>query len=239
MKKITHEFSQLHRPVKAFLVYNHLTDERDVRVEAFDTDEKGWPMNAHPLSVNEMKMLAKSLSVSTDVHTRFLECKGVFPSNLLYVDARENGYALWYTPAQKINLLFKKELTIPCGEANVPPLVWIATASDLHLYALKTDSRPTGDTPLFYAPFFNIHPGGMVCMGTVDIDIDEDCNLVDFMNQWEEYFWASYFTHSIGGAVAITGNIVSLWQELTRDPQKPFPLEVLKKNGKTINDLIL
>ncbi|MEP7375698.1 MAG: PRTRC system protein B [Chitinophagaceae bacterium] len=239
MKKITHEFSQMHLPVKALLIYNNITDERDVRVEAYDTDEKGWPINAHPLTLNETKDMAKSLTSTTEVNTGFLEYKGVLPANLLYVNAHDNGYAVWYTPAKKVNLLFKKELTIPSGEGNVPPLIWKATNSQLYIYAITTQGRPTAETHLHHAPFFNTYPDGRVCMGNVDMAIEDDCNLVDFMSMWEGYFWKSYFTHSIAGATLVKGNIVTLWQKLIGDSKKPFPLEALNKNGKTINDLII
>lgn len=238
MKIITHEFRQLHMSHKALLFYTNLADSQDVRVEAYDMDEKGRPINAHPLTVNESKALATSLSKSRNVYTGFLQYNGVLPAHLLFVDASDEGYALWYTPAQKARLLFKEGLTIPNGEAQLPPLIWRATSKHVELYAVSSSERPTGETPLYHAPFFNVYLDGRVCMGNVDIDFDEDCNLLDFMNGWEHYFFNSYFSHSISGS-PIQGNLVSVWQQLVANPQQPFPLEVLKLNGKTVNDLIV
>lgn len=237
MKIVTQTFSDLHVPVKALLFYTNQLDERDLRVEAFDMNDYGQPINAHPLSFNECKALVKSLSSSTGVYTGFLQYHGVLPENLLFVDATEEGYAIWYTPAQQTNLLFKEALTIPCGKAHLPPLVWKATSNTLEVFALTTTERPTNDTPLFHAPFFNVYLGGRVCMGTVDIDFDEDCNLVDFINRWEHYFFNSYFSHAID-TTPLGGNLVSLWQQLI-NTDTPFPLDVLKRNGKTIKHLIV
>jgi PRTRC genetic system protein B len=238
MKIITSEFSQFYSPNMALLVYENKFDGRDVRVESYDIDKKGRPVNAHPLTVNESKALAKALATGPDMRTGFLHHKGIVHANLLYVDL-EQAFAVWYTPARQVELLFKKELTIPNGKAHVPPLVWKAHHNQLEVFALKEAERPTEKTPLFHAPFFNLYADGRVCMGTVDIEIDEDCSLPDFMALWEDYFWKSYFSHSIGGLTPITGNLVGLWQNLVSQPQTPFPVEVLKRNGKTVKDLIV
>ncbi len=237
MNIVTSEFGQFYLPKKAMLVYENNADQNDVRVESYDIDAKGRPVNAHPLTVNECKALAKALNTSRELRTGFLHYKGVWPANLLYTDT-EQGFAVWYTPARQVELLFKKELTIPSGTAHVPPLVWKAYNHTLEVFALKSDERPTEKTPLLYAPFFNIYDDGRVCMGTVDIEIDEDASILDFMAQWETYFWKSYFCHSIQGNTPITGNLVSLWQELVADPQKPFPVDVLKPTNRNLNDLI-
>jgi PRTRC genetic system protein B len=237
MKIITKQFSNFHMPVKALLIYKNLHDERDIRVEAFDVLGNGQPINAHPLSDNEAKNLAKTLSYSKKVYTGFLHYEGVIPTKLLYVDQQE-GYAIWYTPAQPISLLFKKSLTIPCGKAHVPALVWKAGRDKVSVFALTTTDRPTDNTPLFNAPFFNINADGEVCMGSVDTDFEEDCDLPEFMNQWEHYFFNSYFSHLIGHS-PINGNLVSLWQQLMQSPDQCFPTEVLKPNGKKLKDVII
>jgi PRTRC genetic system protein B len=237
MKSITKTFSEMQLPVKALLFYNNLSDDRDVRVEAFDINEYGHPINAHPLSVNESKALAKSLSSSHHVYTGFLQYHGIILNKVLFVDATEEGFAIWYTPAGKANLLFKPELTIPCGEAHLPPLVWKATSQSVEVFALTDTERPGDETPLYHAPFFNLHIDGRVCMGTVDIDFEEDCNVIDFMHQWEHYFFNSYFSHAIDN-IPLKSNLISLWQELLQT-QAPFPMEVLKPNGKKLKDLII
>lgn len=237
MKIITEAFSEVHVPLKALLFYHNLSDDRDPRVEAFDINDYGEPVNAHPLTDNESKALAKSLSYSHSVYTGFLQYHGVLPTKVLYVDTSETGCAIWYTPAQKVRLFFKEQLTIPSGMAHIPPLVWNATSDSVSVYALNTHERPTDETTLFHAPFFNLYEDGKVCMGTVNIDVDEECNLLDFMTQWEEYFFNSYFSHTIFTAPH-KGNLVSLWQQQVEN-QTPFPLDVLTPNGKTIKNIIV
>jgi len=237
MTNITGLFSDLFQPQKAFVIYKSLKENSDVFVESYDIDNKGRPINAHPLSLEETDTLATVLQSAKERQAGFLRSKGLVPENVLHLDQRAHGHVVWYTPEQKVNLLFKPGLDIPCGEAYVPSLLWKATKSFLHISALKSSERPTAKTPLFHAPFFNINHGFGVCMGTVDVDIEKDCSLEEFMASWEKYFWNSYFSHMIGHVSPVKGNIVQLWQRQIKN-QTPFPMGVLKKTGKTIADLI-
>jgi PRTRC genetic system protein B len=158
------------------------------------------------------------------------------PEQVLHISTGK-GCAIWYTPACEVSLLFKKELAIPSGTACVPPLVWKADRERLHLYALRTDRRPSLRTALYHAPFFNLHGSGLVCMGTVAIDISSSCTLEDFMVQWQHYFYDSYFSHLIQEHNPVGCNIVQLWQEQVATDRK-FPTDVLIKSPHTLNDLI-
>lgn len=237
MNNITAAFNNIYLPEKALIVYQSRAEENDVYIEAYDMDENGKPINAHPLSVNEISTMAECLSSCSHVSNDFLISKGLLPENVLYTNT-QRGFALWYTPPQQVNLLFKDELSIPCGTAYVPSLVWKATKNSLWIYALKGNAKPKEATALYYAPFFNIHGNGNVCMGNVDIDISRKSSLEDFMTAWEAYFWNSYFSHLIGDVSPVQGNIIQLWQQQV-NTNKKFPVEVLKKNRKTLKDLIL
>ncbi len=239
MNDITSSFGKLYHPVKAFVVYQPqgMDRNKEVYVEAYDMDKAGYPVNAHPLTVRESTALAKALDTSGDLKRSFLKPAGLIPSKLLYTESSHNGFALWYTPAQRIDLLFTDGLDIPCGKAFIPALVWKATKEDLYIYALKTETAIDGDTPLYYAPFFNLYEDGRVCMGTVHIHIRPDCMLEEFIAQWESYFLNSYFSHLIQSHAPVKGNIVQLWQGLINSRRK-FPVKQLIPNGLTIKDLI-
>ncbi len=61
---ITDHFGTLYHPKSALVFYETKGTENDMYVEHFDMDSNGMPTNAHPLTVKEANILAKSL------HTR-------------------------------------------------------------------------------------------------------------------------------------------------------------------------
>ena len=233
---MSQQFGELYEPVKALLIYQNDQKKR-VYVEAFDLDKNGKPINAHPLSVQESISLAKALDTSEEVQTSFLDQVGLMPKNVLYVNRRRHPFALWQTPAQKIRLLFRKDLGIPNGEAFIPPMVWKASRNTLHIYALNTDELITLATNLCKAPYFNIYADGKVCLGTVNIQISKDCGLEEFMRQWQLYFFNSFFSHTLGGGSPVKGNVIQLWKSLM-DTGQPFPLDKLNPQKLTLKDLI-
>jgi PRTRC genetic system protein B len=238
MKDITEIFSDVYLPHKALIFYQNPANDSKLFVEAYDIDEQGRPVNAHPLSMNEMKELSNSLQTTNELRTDYLISAGVLPDNVLHLRQGHSGYAIWHTPAKRVKLYFHKDFPVETGEANVPALVWKANRHRLQLYALKTTEKLTAKTLLYHPPFFNIRLDESVCMGTVQIDVENVSCLEDFMTRWEAHFWNSYFTHTIGNESPVKGNIIQLWQNLIGS-EKPFPLDVLKKNGKTIKDLII
>ena len=233
---ITQTFGHLYEPLKAILIYRN-SEKKSIYVEAFDMDQQGKPINAHPLSVQESISLAKALDTSEDLQTSFLDPVGLMPKNVLYINRGRNAFALWQTPAQKVRLLFREDLGIPNGEAFVPPMVWKASRTTLYVYALNTGEPLTVATPLYKSPYFNIYGDGKVCLGNVSIQIPKDCGLEEFMRQWQIYFFNSFFSHALGGASPVKGNIVQLWQKLV-NTDEPFPLDKLNPIKLTLKDLI-
>lgn len=236
MENITEVFNDIYQPVKALLFYQSANSE-EAYVEAYDMNPQGRPVNAHPLSLRETIALADCLNAATDVNRDYLKSKGLLPDNILHISPEAGGSVLWYSKAQEHNMYFSESLCVPCGKVFVPPLVWKADKGQLSVYALKTNSKPNGDTPLFTAPFFNLYSNGGVCMGTVNVEAGNTSCLEDFITAWESYFYNSYFSHLIGDQSSVEGNIVQLWKEQVGTGRK-FPMTVLKKTGQTIKDLI-
>jgi len=73
-------------------------------------------------------------------------------------------------------------------------------------------------------------------MGTVNVDITNSASVEEFTRAWEHYFFNSYFSHSLCGNLTVK-NIVNLWKDLIQTGN-PFPKEVLKKNNKTLKNLL-
>jgi len=238
MENITAIFNETYSPVKALVIHQSQQNAEHVYVEAYDIGSNGKPVNAHPLSVKETIVLAGSLNTSSELKNDYLKSKELLPDKVLYIHPTTHGFAMWYTPEQEVDLLFKESLQIPCGKAFVPPLLWKADKSNLYLYAVKTQGKPSIKAPLYRAPFFNLYEDDRVCMGTVDMGMDKvDC-LEDFTATWERCYWNSYFSHLIGNVSPVNGNIVQVWQQQV-NTQKKFPQDILKAKDKTIKDLIV
>jgi PRTRC genetic system protein B len=233
---ITDHFGTLYHAKSALVFYEAKGTDTDMYVEHFDMDSNGTPINAHPLTVKEANILAKALQTDEEKNTAFLKPKGILPTNILHINPSEKGTVLWYTKGQQRQLYFVDSLGIPNGKAQVPPMLWLASKSSLTVFALASDRRPTEKTPLHYVPFFNIYEKGNVCMGTVSIDIKNSASVEEFIQAWEHYFFNSYFSHSLCENLT-KKNILTLWKDLI-NTDKPFPKEVLKKNNKTLKNLL-
>ena len=237
LNDITKDFGTLYHPKSALVFYEANGKDTDMFVEHFDMDNNGIPINAHPLTVKEANVLAKSLQTDDEKNQAFLKPKGILPTNILHINpSAEKATVLWYTKAKQRQLYFVDSLGIPNGKAQVPPMLWLASKNSLSVFALANDRRPTEKTPLHYAPFFNIYEKGNVCMGTVSIDIKNSASVEEFIQAWEHYFFNSYFSHSLCENLT-KKNIVTLWKDLI-STDKPFPKEVLKKNNKTLKNLL-
>ncbi|WP_281323454.1 PRTRC system protein B [Flavobacterium aestivum] len=238
INNITGSFGTLYHPKSALVFYEAKGMNNDVYVEHFDMDKNGSPVNAHPLTEREANALAKSLQIEKDKDKAFLKCQGILPTNILHINSNiDKDAVLWYTKTQKRQLYFVNDLDIPSGMAYVPPMIWYASKQTLSVFALTSDRRPTEKTTLYFAPFFNIYEDGRVCMGSVNINITNSASVEEFTKAWEDYFFNSYFSHLLGQNSPIKGNCVNLWKDLISSG-KPFPKEVLKKNNKTLKNLL-
>jgi PRTRC genetic system protein B len=239
MKDITQDFGTLYHPTSALVFYQ--TNERIIEtyVEYFDMDKNGNPINAHPLTEKEAKSLVKALNTKTQKEKSkdFLKPKRILPTNILQINPSENGSVLWFTKSRKQQLYFTENLEISNGRAEVPAMLWFANKRSLKIFALSSNQRPTEKTPLFYAPFFNVYENGNVCMGTVDVHIQNSTSLEVFIKNWEDYFFNSYFSHLMNEHNPIKGNCVNLWKSLI-NVDKTFPKEALKKANRTLKSLI-
>ena len=237
MKDITEAFGTLYHPLSALVFYQSKGKDKQTYVEHFDMDKNGNPINAHPLTCKEAKVLAKALNTEKEKNSAFLKPKGILPTNVLHINPSKNGTVLWFTKTKKVKMFFTESLEIKDGIAEIPAMLWFANKQNLMVFALEKDSRPTEKTSLYHAPFFNIYEDGHVCMGTVDINIKNSASIEEFIQSWENYFFNSYFSHLLDKHNPVNGNCVSLWKNLI-ETGSPFPKEVLKKTNRTLKYLI-
>ena len=235
--EITSNFGILYHPKSALVFYETEGHNPDIYIENFDIDSKGSPINAHPLTVREAQRLSKTLNIQNKKDKDFLKSSGIISANILFIDAYENGKVVWYTKAQKRQMFFTERLSIPNGQANVPPLLWCANKQGMKIFALTANRRPTENTLLFHAPFPNVYENGNVCMGSVDINIKNSASLEEFTEEWENYFFNSYFSHLVNSHNPVNGNCVNLWKNLIQN-KEAFPTDVLLNSNLTLKNLL-
>jgi PRTRC genetic system protein B len=106
-----------------------------------------------------------------------------------------------------------------------PALLFVVRGGSLYVRALRCSSRPTAETYLYAAPYWNTGSDGAVCAGTMRVPRSAS---VATMACWEQAFFESEFTHP-GGAGRLTkqkGGCATLWRELA-EKEKEFPLRTL------------
>jgi uncharacterized protein YutD len=74
-------------------------------------------------------------------------------------------------------------------------------------------------------------------MGNVNVHIKNSASVEEFTNAWEDYFFNSYFSHLLDNYNPIKGNCVNLWKRLI-ETGETFPVGVLKKNDKTLKNVL-
>ena len=237
MNNLTTTYTQPYLPLKSLVIYGEKKNGDKHYVESFDFDDNGRMINAHPLTLQESRELGTILMSNEGQKERCFQSSGLIPENVLYTQTGADGYVIWHTPSQKRNLYFINELGIPDAQYSIPPLLWVASREKLKIYALKSDTRPTLVSPLFKAPFFNIHSDGLVCMGTVDIEISAFFDLEDIMLAWHTYFFNSKFSHLLSERSPVKSNIIQLFKALASS-RKKFPLTELVKTDEKIKNLI-
>jgi len=141
---------------------------------------------------------------------------GFIPESLLYIAP---GKMVWWCPPQDRHLWFKSQ-DERIGEAHAtisqPGLVFMAAQGELYVWALAEAGRPTPETPLFKAPYFNVWSGGRVCVGNANFPTNIDAAAIA---AYEKAFFGSYFTHpNDQQLVSYPGGSTEMWAQMLADP---------------------
>jgi len=101
--------------------------------------------------------------------------------------------------------------------------------------AKATSSRPSSETPLKTAPYWNTDSRGLVCAGSMRVPESSD---VASIPAFEDGYFQSNFTHA-AGAVRLTshpGGFIGLWRSLAG--KKRFPVQYLTDAGETLQEFV-
>lgn len=117
-----------------------------------------------------------------------------------------------------------------------PALVFMIHGRELFVRALAEDCRPTADTRLRNAPYWNADERGQVCLGSMRVPEEAS---VGSLSHWENAYFASEFTHP-SGAVRLTthpGGFLGLWSNLAGRKQS-FPVKFLADSKQTLQEFV-
>jgi len=192
---------------------------------------------------NQAPYLASGQSVTTG----FLETlsKGlgasmaaeVLPEHVL---ARTPDLIAWWCRARQ-RLMFFGEGSSEARALNGkmyphPALVFMIQARELFVRALAENRRPTANTRLCNAPYWNTDTHGRVCLGSMRVP---DETGVASLEGWEIAYFASEFTHP-SGAVRLTshpGGFLGLWSSLA-GRHRVFPVKLLAESTQTLQEFV-
>lgn len=168
--------------------------------------------------------------------TEFLA--GLLPENILVWNS---NLAVWWSPRCTRRMFFRNNSAAPTGfsgaEFSQPPLLWCASGQELTVRALSTNRRPTADTSLMIAPYWNVDGDtGRVCLGSMKVP---DLAGVAALAQWEKAFFESEFTHQTGVKRLVQGAnaYFDVWERV-RSGSRAFPAKCLVPANETLSDLI-
>lgn len=168
----------------------------------------------------------------------------ILPEHTLVAD----GLLLaWYSPERTLPIFFnssdKKFNDAVNGRCVIyPPMLFVAQASGVRVFALGARERPAADSPLFRAPFFNLYGGnmeGLMCRGNVALPASL---APDSIPAWERTFFETQFTHSNMHGEKLTlhpNGHNGLWRDMVESgEQKAFPLEHLVRLRLTVKEVV-
>lgn len=148
--------------------------------------ESGTPALApgRLLTVEALRQLHKSL-----YRLQKLE---LLPPHLLAVSPER---LVWFEPARDRVMFFETNDAYLQGLSGVsvphPALLFIAGERSLKVFTLGSNERPTVDTPLYTAPYYNTSSGG-VCLGSTPLPATLSVNDTE---SYSDAFFHSAFTH--------------------------------------------
>lgn len=197
-----------------------------------------------PITVSGLESLIQSLGKSSGA--TFL------PATVLSLGIER---VIWWCPAGRRRIWFKpdnrfnKNLTPQqtaelkaLGKLNGQWVHWPAllfmAGRGLSVFALAANVRPEANTPLYQAPCWNLHDGGM-CAGNLKLPTVSPDNLPTF----EKAFFDSSFTHHSGGnkLTRHPQGHTGLWTELAARKTAPdlkYWTKQLVRTNHTVNSLI-
>lgn len=182
-------------------------------------------MPGAPISSDSLLRSLGSLSEKYVLNAEWL------PENVLSFSPM---HLVWWSPAADRRVFFRnKELGNRSAIVPHPPLLHLVVRGSWYIFAMRDNKRPTQETELFHAPYFNVWDDGKICVGSANIPEQLTTALIP---QWEAAFFDSAFTHTNGQikkSLHPRGEY-ALWKELLDGAYSSYPLELLSPKQATV-----
>lgn len=182
-----------------------------------------------PISRDGLMMALGSLA------DEYLYDTDLLPETLL---GHSPKHMLWWRPAGRARVFFRNaELGKRSAVVSHPALVFMVAGSEWSVYALKDSVRPTMDTDLCHAPYFNVYDSGKICIGSAAIP---DKLTPSTISTWESAFLESEFTHVNGHIKKVSHprGEYAFWKEMLDGKYETFPTEYLVGTGQKLSHLL-
>lgn len=205
--------------VNAILLYGTEQRVRLATVHKPMRDPQGGPAildPGEPLSHEFLDRMVRGLG--SELPSTFL------PNNILIYSS---SLTAWWERAQVRSMFFAQNCdgkTLDGRRFPHPALLFAVHHGHLMVWALAEDSRPTQDSWLYMAPYWNTYEDGKVCHGTMQAP---PVVRVENLAQWSHAFFASQFTGSNLGIQQCTHpeGFLGMWSSLIG--ANTFPVEYL------------
>lgn len=167
--------------------------------------------------------------------------EGFIPENVL---VRDVGTLVWWCKPQSRQVWFKTQgkddaIGACTAKAMHPGLVFAVRHGKWYVFAVKGEARPTPEIELFQAPYFNVWESGQICVGNVAAPTGTTVQMIE---QWENAFFRSYFTHPNVPDAKLSsyrGGSAALWKALLGGKHASrFPEKYLVSRKIALADLI-
>ncbi|MCL4182089.1 MAG: PRTRC system protein B [Burkholderiaceae bacterium] len=167
---------------------------------------------------------------------------GFLPASVLYMDG---DLILWWEPPARRHVAFR----VDDGHAELlggrergetvphPGLVFAASGRLWRVWAVKGGKRPTPETALYQAPYFNVDEQGDICQGSAP---RPEGTTIERINVWNDAFFRSYFTHPnvAGKLVRHPGGAYAFWRDMLDGRFARFPQRALVPVETTLGALL-
>lgn len=194
----------------------------------YRSDKAPYLCAGQSVTTSFLEVLAKGLGASMAAE--------VLPEHVL---ARTPELIAWWSRAQP-RLMFFGDGNAEAKKLNGkmyphPALVFLIRGRELFVRALAEDCRPTADTRLRNAPYWNTDSAGRVCLGSMRVPEEVS---VTSLSGWENAYFASEFTHPSGAARLTThpDGFIGLWASVAG--RKRFPARFLADSKQTLHDIL-
>jgi len=185
--------------------------------------DAAMPFQAGDLKDMATMILSKNRKDSSD---------GIFSEDLLYIDQK---IVIVYNKPCIRKLKFRDSLKIESKEYPIPGLIFVLFGTSLNVYVYTDKGRPTNETILYKAPFYNMGYDGLICMGNNSVGLIRKMDgLYSSIKAAISMFFDSQFSHYLN--VDLLDGLTL--EELYRDKKGIIPKKKLKKNGYKLKDLI-